>query len=318
MAQTAKKKKIIAMASIVLVALSLAVLFACTRGGWLEGSPGKIALIHIDGIIVGGRGYSSVLFDQKGTDTVIRQLREARLDPEVKAVLLRINSPGGSVPATQEVAAEVRRVKEAGKPVVVSMGDMAASGAYWIAAMADKIYANPGTITGSIGVYFPYANWEGLYRKLGIREEKIKSGPHKDILSPERPMTAEERAIIQGMVDAMYAQFVAAVAEGRKLSPARVRELADGRIYTGSQAQELGLVDELGDFYDAVEGTAALAGLPSRPQLKEYGKVSPWALLLGPWERLSRGLDRFLTPPAGEETLMPVPMAIPARWLVPE
>ncbi len=166
----------------------------------------KIAVIYVDGVIMGGRGQGTLFGESGGTDQIIKQLHEAGKDSSVKVILLRINSPGGSAPASQEVGEELKKIRSAGKPIVTSMGDMAASGGYWLAACTDKIYANPATLTGSIGVYMPYANWEELYKKIGIYQEKIKSGPHKDILSPERMITNEERAIIQTMVDDMYNQ----------------------------------------------------------------------------------------------------------------
>ena len=165
------------------------------------------------------------------------------------------------------------------------MGDIAASGGYWIAALCDKIYANPGTITGSIGIYIPYVNWEDLFKKIGVHGEKIKSGPYKDILSPERPMTATERAILQSMVDDLYEQFVAVVSSGRKMEPDRVRQLADGRIYTGRQALALGLVDEMGTLEDAVYAAAKMAGISGKPQLREYGRSGLWEALWGPSDR---------------------------------
>lgn len=240
----------------------------------------KIAIIYVDGMIVGGRGQGGLFTEGGGTDALIRQLHSARDDAAVKAIVLRINSPGGTVPASQEVGEELKKIRAGGKPVITSMADMAASGGYWLAACTDKIYANPSTITGSLGVYMPYANWEELYKKIGVRQEKIKSGPHKDILSPDRQLTDEERAIIQVMVDDMYNQFVEVVAEGRQLDPARVRELADGRIYTGRQAKEAGLVDELGNMYDAIDGAAALVGL-KEPEIVEYGKKNAIETLLG-------------------------------------
>ncbi|EAX46713.1 signal peptide peptidase SppA, 36K type [Thermosinus carboxydivorans Nor1] len=272
---------------------------------------GKVAVIYIDGVIIGGRGQSALLAEYGGTDDIMRQLHEARDDAAVRAVVLRINSPGGSAPASQEVGEEVKKLRAAGKIVVTSMGDVAASGGYWIAALTDKIYANPATMTGSIGVYIPYANWEELYRKIGIRQEKIKSGPHKDILSPERSMTGEERAIIQAMVDDMYNQFVAVVAEGRKMDPARVRQLADGRIYTGNQAKELGLVDELGNLYDAIDGAARLAGIKGKPQVIEYGKHSPWDYLLS--LRAPTLLEKVLQQPHNQLPLT-APLALPEKW----
>lgn len=241
----------------------------------------KIAVIYVDGMIVGGRGQVSLFAEGGGTDALIRQLHTARDDAAVKAIILRINSPGGTVPASQEVGEELKKIRAAGKPVITSMADMAASGGYWLAACTDKIYANPSTITGSLGVYMPYSNWEELYKKIGVRQEKIKSGPHKDILSPDRQLTEEERDIIQVMVDDMYNQFVEVIAEGRHLDPAKVRELADGRIYTGRQAKEVGLVDELGNMYDAIDGAANMVGIQGEPEIIEYGKMNALEALLG-------------------------------------
>lgn len=243
-------------------------------------SEGKIGIIYIDGVIVGGR-TQNMLGEYNGTDLVMKQLRQAAEDNEVKAVVLRINSPGGSAPASQEVAEEVKKLKAAGKPVITSMGDVAASGGYWIAAVTDKIYANPATITGSIGVYMPYANWQELYKKIGIANEKIKSGPHKDILSPDRPISNEERKIVQSMVDDMYEQFITVVAEGRKLDVLKVRQLADGRIYTGNQAKTVGLVDEMGNLYDAIDEAKSIAGIEGKAEIKEFGHINPLAVLLG-------------------------------------
>ncbi len=309
-----KKTVVLVIVGIVAVSL-LAAAFVFPR---LTKSVGqekpKIAVIYVDGVIMGGRGQASLLSDYGGTDNLIKQLHQARDDSSVRAILLRINSPGGSAPASQEVGEEIKKVRAAGKIVVTSMGDMAASGGYWLAACTDKIYANPATLTGSIGVYMPYANWEELYKKIGIREEKIKSGPHKDILSPDRPMTEEERAIVQTMVDDMYNQFVTIVAEGRKMDPAKVRQLADGRIYTGNQAKALGLVDELGNMYDALEGTAQLAGIKGKPEIKEYGKMSPWSMLMGASESVD--LKQLLFHQLKNDLPVVAPMALPEKWQV--
>ncbi len=253
--------------------------------GWWKWSPAKaepqIAVIHVEGVILGGRGQSGLWGENGGVDGIIRQLHEARDDDAVKAIILRINSPGGSATASQELGEEILKVRAGGKPVVSSMGDIAASGGYWLAACTERIYANPSTITGSIGVYMPYANWEELYQKIGIRNERIQSGPHKDILSPDRAMTATEKALLQAMVNDMYEQFVAVVSEGRSLPPEQVRLLADGRIYTGRQALASGLVDEMGNLYDAIDGTVDKLGLAERPMIREMGQTSPWDALFG-------------------------------------
>ncbi len=247
----------------------------------------KIAVIYVDGVIATGRGQVGLFTEGGGTDGLIRQLHAARDDASVKAIVLRINSPGGTVPGSQEVGEELKKLRATGKPVITSMADMAASGGYWLAACTDKIYANPSTITGSLGVYMPYSNWEELYKKIGVRQEKIKSGPHKDILSPDRQLTTEERAILQVMVDDMYNQFVEVIADGRHMDPARVRQLADGRIYTGRQAKELGLVDEMGNMYDAIEGAAEMVGIQGNHEVIEFGKKNTLEALFGAQDKLS-------------------------------
>jgi protease-4 len=172
-------------------------------------------------------------------------------------------------------------------------------------------------MTGSIGVYMPYANWEELYKKVGIYQEKIKSGPHKDILSPERQMTDAEREIIQVMVDDIYNQFVDVVAQGRKMDKEQVKKLADGRIYTGNQAKQLGLVDELGNMYDAIDGASQLAGIEGKPTIKEFGKTSPWNMVFGPSEKISTLLEQFLFQKAGNQLNLGVPLeAAPEKWQV--
>lgn len=310
------KKSVVIVIAIV-VAFSLVGL--AFRGGSSKkpSQSEKIAIIYVEGTIMGGRGQSNMFMEQGGTDQIIKQLHEAKNDESVKAVILRINSPGGSAAASQEVGEEIKKLRAKGKIVVTSMGDVAASGGYWLAACTDKIYANSTTMTGSIGVYIPYANWEELYKKIGISQEKIKSGPHKDILSPERTMTTEERAIIQVMVDDIYNQFVAVVAEGRKMDVDQVRKLADGRIYTGNQAKQVGLVDELGNMYDAIDGAAAMAGISGKPEIKEYGKQSPWQMLLGANEQANSLLEKVLLNQAKNALNSSAPMNIsPDKWQV--
>jgi len=241
---------------------------------------GAVAVVRVEGVIVGGRS-GSFLDAVAAGENIVGQLRRARKDPAVKAVVIRLNSPGGSAAASLEIGEEIDRMREAGKVVVAYMGDTAASGAYWIAAKSNAIVANPATLTGSIGVIIQTQQLTGLYDKLGIDTETYKSGPFKDMGSPDRPPTDEERAIFQGIVDEMYREFVNVVAEGRDISVERVRELADGRVYTGRQAHELGLVDRLGDFEDAVRVAADMAGIRGEPELIEMSTPSPWARLFG-------------------------------------
>jgi len=305
-------KKSVVLLLILIVGVSMLVGLFITPGlnnKKIEGE--KLAVIYVEGMIVGGRGQVGLFSEGGGTDHLIRQLHTARDDSSVKAVVLRINSPGGTVPASQEVGEELKKLRAAGKPVITSMADMAASGGYWLAACTDKIYANPATITGSLGVYVPYSNLEELYKKIGVRQEKIKSGPHKDILSPDRQLTEEERAIIQAMVDDMYNQFIEVIAQGRGLDPAAVRELADGRIYTGRQAKELGLVDELGNMYDAIDGAAAMVGIQGKPEIVEYGKMSVIEGLLG--ARSSLNPEQMLLKHV-KEMLSASPAAMPQSY----
>lgn len=246
---------------------------------WLRAD--TVGIIRIEGPIAAGPSGDDLLGAFTGSDDVLEDIREAMDDPAVKAVVLRINSPGGSAAASQEIGREVQRLREAGKVVVVSMGDVAASGGYWIAAGADKIVASPATITGSIGVIMEFSKLEELYRKLGVEVEVIKSGPHKDIGSPSRGLTETERDILQGMVNDIFDQFVQVVAEGRNLPREEVEKLADGRIFTGRQARDLGLVDELGNFTEAVDLAAGMAGIAENFRTREIGAKSPLEKLLG-------------------------------------
>jgi len=270
------------IAAVILLSLVIA-LAGRPEGGEIIGkSKGEaIGVIYIEGVITGGRADGGVFGGEAGSGDLLEQIRQAREDDATKAVLLRINSPGGSAAASQEIGDEIERLKKSGKKVIVSMGDVAASGGYWIAAKADKIVANPATMTGSIGVIMETANLQELFDKVGIRQETFKSGPHKDIGSPSRPMTPEERQILQGMVNDIYEQFIDVVAKGRKMDRNKVREIADGRIFTGRQAKALGLVDELGNYYEAVQIAGNLAGIKGEPEIIEYGPANPWEKFFG-------------------------------------
>ena len=251
--------------------------------------PDRVAVINIEGTIVCGADSKENLFQQANgvtSGTIMKQIREAAADDSVKALVLRIDSGGGSATAAEEVGRELLRFKEqTKKPIVATMGNTGASAAYWIAACAsDKIYANATTLTGSIGVYMPYMNTEELFKKIGITSDKIKSGPYKDIMSNDRPMTAEEKQILQNIVDEIYDQFVYTVSAGRRMETSKVRAIADGRIYTGRQAKNIGLVDELGDYYDALAAAGTLAkiklGKDGLPPVKERERQQPWEYFL--------------------------------------
>ena len=202
------------------------------------------------------------------SEEIVRQIKKYGDDKSVAAILLHINSPGGIVAPSQEIFDEVIRVRvQEEKLVVVSMSSVAASGAYYISCAADQIVANPGTITGSIGVILEYPVVGELMSKLGMRFETIKSGEIKDVGSPWREPTDKDRRMLQSAIDDTYDQFVDAVAEGRNLTKEEVLEVADGSIFTGRQALDLGLVDRMGGFEEAIRITAGLAGIKGKPKV---------------------------------------------------
>jgi protease IV len=229
-----------------------------------EGSlPGgsKVAIVEVEGIIGVGLDRSA------DADQIVRTLGEYRDNPSVAAVVLRINSPGGVVGPTQEIFSAVERVRAAGKPVVASLGAVAASGGYYVAVAANRIFASPGTLTGSIGVIMQLANVEALLKKVGVEYVVVKAGAYKDIGSFARPMKPEERRVLQALLDDVYGQFVGAVAEHRGLDKKTVLGFADGRIYSGQQAKTLKMVDDLGGLEEAIAAAAKLAGIPGKPKV---------------------------------------------------
>jgi protease-4 len=227
--------------------------------GQYMGRPGrfafgdKIAIVEIKGVITQSSG-------------IIEEIHQYQEDEGVKAIILRIDSPGGGVGPAQEIHREIVKVKSK-KKVVTSMGSVAASGGYYIACASDLIVANPGTITGSIGVQMEFTNIEELFKKIGIKGVVLKSGEHKDIGSPFREMTPEEKRIMQEVLDNVHQQFIKAVVDGRKMDRAKVTQIADGRILTGEQAKQLGLVDQIGNLQDAIETTAIMAGIKGKPTI---------------------------------------------------
>lgn len=252
----------------------------------------KVAVVEIKGIIANAQ-------------PTIENLAEFSDDDSVKAVVLRIESPGGGVAPSQELYMEVRRTAER-KPVVASMGSVAASGGYYVAAAAQKIYANPGTITGSIGVIMQFTNFQELFKKIGFRMETVKSGTYKDVGNPSRKMTPEERAYLQEMIGNVHQQFVRDVAQGRHMQVEQVQGVADGRIFTGEQAKELGLVDELGNLKDAIAAAAKMGAIEGKPKVvypeKEKRSVLDYLL-----NRLSENLVYHLQEYMGLILLPPVP-----------
>jgi protease-4 len=228
----------------------------------------KIAVVEIKGVIADSSG-------------IIEQIRQFQEDDGVKAIVLRIDSPGGGVGPSQEIHREILRLKsQSGKKVVTSMGSVAASGGYYIACASDLIVANPGTITGSIGVLMEFTNIEELLKKVGIKGVVLKSGEHKDIGTPFREMTPDERKIVQDVIDNVHQQFIEAVAKGRGLDREKVVQIADGRIFTGEQAKQLGLVDEMGNLQDAIDRVAKMVGIVGKPNvLYPKRKFHLWELL---------------------------------------
>jgi protease IV len=233
-----------------------------------EGSPGlslsgnQIASLTLEGVISDSRDF-------------VDQLKDYGKRSAVKSVVIRINSPGGGVAASQEIYEAIKKFREeTKKKVVVSMGSVAASGGYYAACGADKIFANPGTITGSIGVIAEWYNYGDLLRWAKMQDVVIKSGTFKDAGSGTRPLTDEEKVYFQSLINNMYNQFVATVASSRKMKDEDVRKLADGRVYTGQQAKADGLVDELGTYQDAIDAAARIAGIQGEPKILSPAKKS--------------------------------------------
>jgi protease-4 len=256
--------------TIVVVGLAFLVVNVMLEGESPAFSPltGRVGLVEITGGIDDSRA-------------TVEQLDRLQRDSSVRAVVVRLDSPGGGVAASQEIYEAVRKLHESGKPVVASMGGVAASGAYYVACAADSIVANPGTLTGSIGVIMSFPNTEELFRKVGLKFEVIKTGKYKDVGSMWRPMTDDERALLHDVLANVYDQFVDAVSEGRSMDRADILPYADGRIFTGDQALEYGFVDRLGDLDDSIRMAGKMAGIEGRPTVvrKERRKVSLFAFL---------------------------------------
>jgi len=227
------------------------------------GGGDRVALVKIEGLLV-------------SSEQIVNELNDYAEDGSIKAIILRIDSPGGGVVVSQEIYNAVTNAKKEGKKIIVSMGTVAASGGYYVAAAADKIVANPGTLTGSIGVKMEFANVEKLLEKIGVKGMIVKAGEYKDIGSPFRDMTDQEKKLLQGVIDDVHSQFIEAVAEGRHLPAADVRAIADGRIFTGRQALDLKLVDQMGDLADSIRLAGELAGIKGKPKVVEKKKKIPF------------------------------------------
>ncbi|MGA1790771.1 MAG: signal peptide peptidase SppA [bacterium] len=255
------KKGVLYVAVAILTVYLSTILISLIFGLSISGSKGgKIGLIKVEGVIVSSSSF-------------IDQIKRVKDNDSLKALLIRIDSPGGAVTPSQEIYSEIKKFqKETKRKVVVSMANTAASGGYYIACPADRIMANPGTITGSIGVITILPNLKGLFEKVGYEEMVIKSGKYKDIGSSSREMTKEEKEILQNMVDDIHEQFIDAVSESREIEKEKVKEIADGRIFTGRQAREINLIDDLGTLEDAIMLAAELAGIPGKPKVVSLKK----------------------------------------------
>jgi len=258
------------------MAVSLALVGSCLggvtalrllSGGELMGLGEGVAVIPVEGTIVSGEPPSGLTRPPNAYSAeIVRFIEQAEANPAVRAIVVRVDSPGGGVVASDEIYQALRKVK---KPVVVSMGSVAASGGYYISCGADEVFANPNTLTGSIGVISIVPNVEGLLDKIGVKVYVMESGPHKEG-GTFQPFTEAEREIWRGIIEETYSNFVQVVVEGRGLSEQRVRELADGRIYTGQQALEAGLVDALGNLPEAVARAGELGGIVGKPRIIPY------------------------------------------------
>ncbi len=265
---------------------------------------GAVVTISVTALFLSGKRNSAFDFGEnvgivevKGViadpEPILTQLKEMRTNENVKAIVVRIDSPGGGVGPSQEIYDEVRKTKQV-KKVVASMGAIAASGGYYVAAAADHIVANAGTITGSISVIMEFANLEELLHKIGVGAFVIKSGEFKDVGSPLREMTADEKRLLQGFIENVHEQFVTAIVDGRNMPREKVEAIADGRILSGEQAKDLGLLDSIGNFEDAIELAGQLGGIKGEPSVV-YAKKRKFSLLeyvLNPSE-LTHILDRM-------------------------
>ncbi|MFH1437458.1 MAG: signal peptide peptidase SppA [Pseudomonadota bacterium] len=280
-------------------------------GGLFEAlGPAKegIAVVKVYGVIETETTESMFGVPTGGADYVVKKIERFRKNKLVKGIILRVNSPGGTVAASQEILAAIKQAKKDGKKIFVSMGDLAASGGYYIACHADRIYADPGTLTGSIGVLIGNLNLTELAKKIGVNMNYIKSGEHKDILSPWRDMSEEEKQLLQETVMDVYEQFVEEVSTGRSIPIDQVKPLADGRIFTGRQAKELKLVDEIGGFQDALKDLAKLVGLKGGPVvIKDYENM--WDDMMERFDTSAEkkvGLMDVLTSKQGTSDYVPV------------
>ena len=250
-ARTFATRVLASLGAVTLALIAVSLVLSARRPAWLQLD--RVGVLYLDGEIASDEAF-------------LADLDFLRDDPSVQAIVVRIDSPGGAVAPSQSIYQELRAVREAGVPVVASLQSVGASGGYYVALAADTILALPGTITGSIGVLMEFPNTQPLMEKLGVSMEVVKSAEHKDIGSPFRAVTESDRAVLRAMIADVYDQFVAAVQEERGLSDTRVRELADGRLFSGRQAAADGLIDRVGNLTDAIAVAGRMAGLGDTPE----------------------------------------------------
>ena len=251
-----------------LILLALVGISSITSEWVQQGTKNRIGIVDITGLIT-------------DCQYITNQVKKFRQDKRIRGIILRIDSPGGAVGPSQEIYDEVLKTRESGKTIYASMGALAASGGYYIASAAEKIFANPGTLTGSIGVIMAFSNAKGLMEKIGLQPEIVKAGEYKDIGSPARAMTQKERNLLQSVVTDVHQQFIEAVASGRDISVAEVTKIADGRILTGRQAYSLNLVDQIGGLQVSIDQLAHKVGIIGSPKIiKETPRVGflDWVL----------------------------------------
>ena len=251
-----------------LIFLALVGISSITSEWVQQGTKNRIGIVDITGLI-------------SDSQYIVNQVKKFRKDKRIRGIILRIDSPGGAVGPSQEIYNEVLKTRESGKTIYASMGALAASGGYYIASAAERIFANPGTLTGSIGVIMVFSNAQGLMEKIGLQPEIVKAGEYKDIGSPARAMTQKERNLLKSVVTDVHQQFIEAVANGRNISVAEVTKIADGRILTGRQAYSLNLVDQMGGLQVSIDQIAHKVGIIGSPKIiKETPRVGflDWVL----------------------------------------
>ncbi len=266
------------LAGLLLVSIVLSAVTSSDRFALSSSSGSGVAVLNVTGPISAQSGG----FSNPGLDEFVEQLYDIERNKQVKALVLRIDSPGGTVGASQELYREILKFKKRTKmPVIASIADVGASGAYWVALAGDRIYANPGSLVGSIGVIVKSLDLSEVYKRYGIGMTVFKSVPYKDMLSGWRDVSSRESSVVYGMLANIQAQFEAAVVEGRRLSPAQAHRLADGRVFTGEQAKQKNLIDSIGGFRDAIAYAAKKAGIKGKPRLLVQEKPPFFELMNG-------------------------------------